>query len=94
MNNLSINSIVQRKDDHLIVSELDNEMVMMDLKSGSYLSLNPTGCIIWNMIEEPIGINEIIEKLTNKFSVDYLTCTEETIKFLNSLAEKKALRIS
>jgi len=51
MKNFSIDSVVQRKDDHLIISVLGDDWVMMDIENGAYLSLNKTGRIIWELIE-------------------------------------------
>jgi hypothetical protein len=93
MNTISIDSRVQRKDSNLIISELDNDLVMMDIESGSYLSLNKTGRIIWEHIEKPILICDLIQQLMNRFSVDEKTCTTETLDFLNKIERQKALFI-
>jgi len=51
MKTIFIDSLVQRKGSNLIISELDNNFVMMDIENGSYLSLNKTGRIIWEQLE-------------------------------------------
>lgn len=93
MKEISIDSVVQRKDDHLIVSELGDEIVMMDIENGSYISLNKTGRIIWEQIERPVEVGIIIRNLMEMFPVEEKTCTYETLDFLNKIAEQKALRI-
>ena len=93
MNNLSIDSLVQRSDSNLIISELDNDLVMMDIENGSYLSLNKTGRIIWEQLEQPIVVSELIQQLMNRFLVDEKTCTAETLDFLDKIARQKALSI-
>lgn len=87
-------SVVQRNDENLIVSELGEEIVMMDMKNGTYLSINKTGRIIWEQIENPILVKDLIQNLMNRFSVDETTCMKETIDFLNKINEQKALIIS
>lgn len=90
---ISGKSRVQRKDSNLICSKLDSDLVMMDMESGSYLSLNKTGRIIWEQLEKPILVADLIKDLTNRFSVDEKTCTFETIDFLTKIAGQKALSI-
>jgi len=93
MKTIYVNSLVQRTDSNLIISELDNDLVMMDIESGSYLSLNKTGRIIWKQLVQPTLVADLIKNLVNRFSVDEKTCTEETLDFLNKIAGQKALAI-
>jgi hypothetical protein len=93
MNTISIDSRVQRNDSNLIISELDDDLVMMDIESGSYLSLNRTGRIIWEQLEKPVLVDNLIQQLMNRFSVDEKTCTIETLDFLNKVAGQKALSL-
>jgi hypothetical protein len=93
MKAITIDSRIQRNDCNLIISELDNDLVMMDIESGSYLSINKTGRIIWEKLKHPILVNDLIQQLRNRFSVDEYTCTTETLDFLNKIARQKALTI-
>ncbi len=79
MRKISTESIVQREDRSLIHKELNKDIVMIDLKNGSYLSLNRTGRIIWKEIEKPVVVKDLIIKLRYRFSIDKETCTSETI---------------
>jgi hypothetical protein len=93
METISVDSHVQRNDSNLIVSELDDDLVMMDIENGSYLSLNKTGRIIWEQLEKPIMVCDLIQQLMNRFSVDEKTCTAETLDFLDKIEKQKALLI-
>jgi hypothetical protein len=93
MKTISIDSLVQRNDSNLIVSELDNDLVMMDIENGSYLSLNKTGRIIWEQLEQPVLVGNLVQQLMDRFSVDEKTCTAETLDFLDKIARQKALSI-
>jgi len=91
MKTIIVDSLVQRNDRNLIISELENDLVMMDMENGLYLSLNKTGRIIWEQIEKPVLVGDLIQQLVTRFSVDKKTCTTETIDFLNKIARRKAL---
>lgn len=94
MKEISTEDVVQRKEDNLMVSALGEDIVMMDLVNGAYLSLNKTGRIIWEYLEKPIRVSGIIQQLMGHFQVDETTCTEETLGFLKKLHEQHALTIS
>ena len=93
MKNFCMDSVVHRKDDHLLVSKLGDDLVMMDIENGAYLSLNKTGRIIWEQIESPAKVRDIIQTLTGLFEVDEEMCKSETFSFLEKLAERKAVEI-
>lgn len=88
-----MDSRVQRQDNNLIISELGSDLVMMDVENGSYLSLNKTGRIIWEQLENPILVANLIKYLMNRFPVDEKTCTAETLDFLTKISCQKALSI-
>nr|WP_321356420.1 PqqD family peptide modification chaperone [uncultured Draconibacterium sp.] len=93
MENLTTESIVQRKDDQLLVSQLGEDLVIMDMANGTYLSLNKTARIIWELVETPVKIEDIVRSLMSRFSIEEKTCTFETISFLSKIANQKALKI-
>ena len=66
---------------------------MMDLQNGFYLSFNKTARIIWELIEKPVKIRDLIQRLTDRFRIGEETCTSETIKFFPKIAEQKAFKI-
>lgn len=90
---ITLNSIVKRIDDNMITSELGDDLVMMDINTGSYLSLNETGHIIWQQIENPIKVEDIVKHLMNHFEVEASVCAHETIGFLTRIQELDALQI-
>lgn len=93
INKISIENTVQRIDGHIVSSELGDDLVMMDLANGSYISMNKTGRLIWQQIEKPILVKDLIRYLTDKFKVEESICTAETLCFLNTLKQQKALTI-
>lgn len=93
MKTISVESRVQRKDNNLIISVLDEDLVMMDIESGSYITFNKTGRIIWEQIEYPVLVADLIQELMKRFSVNENICTSDTIDFLTKITEQKALSI-
>ena len=81
---ININNVVSRRND-IDTTELNGEIVMMDLEKGRYFSLNGVGSRIWEIIEEPIGINKIVDCLLEEYDVNRNECEENVLEFLGKL---------
>ncbi|MBE9041280.1 lasso peptide biosynthesis PqqD family chaperone [Oscillatoriales cyanobacterium LEGE 11467] len=77
-------SVVTIAPDRL-ASELEGEMVVLDLKSGAYYGLNEVGTDIWKAIEEPKSVSEVIEIVVTKYDVEKEQCKQDTIALLQEL---------
>ncbi|WP_439507009.1 PqqD family peptide modification chaperone [Sediminibacterium sp.] len=87
------NTTLKRKDEHLLISNLGDDMVMMDIEDGTYFSLNKIGMVIWDKLEKNISFSELIQHLIDTYEVERAVCEVETKKLLDSLYEKKMLEI-
>ncbi len=68
-----------------ISGRLDNELVMMDIEKGKYFSLNPVATRIWELLENPIDLNELCLLLQKEYDVSEVTCRQETEACINEL---------
>lgn len=92
MNSIDSKTIIVREKS-IIASDMDGEMVMMSIETGKYYNLGKIGGMIWNLIETPILVSELIKLLIEKFEVDEKKCIEDTIPFLNQIAQHKLILI-
>ena len=60
-----------------ISGRLHDELVMMDLDQGKYFSLNPVATRIWDLLEQPMDIDELCGLLTEEYDVDRGRCASE-----------------
>ena len=82
---INIESIVRKSTEHILTSEVGDELVMMDIESGQYITLNKVASIIWQQLEKPIKVNDLVLMLIKKFEVSEEECTKETLEYLNKL---------
>ena len=61
---------------------LDEEVCLFDLNSAQYLNLNSTGSAIWDLLEEPTELEQIVDALVAKYSIDRHQCLEDTKSFI------------
>jgi hypothetical protein len=90
--NFTVDSTIARSGE-VISSEVENELVMMSLENGKYYGIDSIGGDIWKMIESPILISEICNRLMKEYNVDKSTCTNDVFVFLDQLKEQKLIKM-
>lgn len=73
---LTADSSVQRCDD-VIQAEIDGELVMMNLINGDYYGLDKIASRVWEIIEHPKTVAEIIGQLLLEFNVQPEHCKKD-----------------
>lgn len=91
---LSKDTIIQRADNGMLTTALGDEMVMMDIESGNYLSLNKVGRLIWEMLEQPTSIKTLIDNLTQKFDITEGQCFEDCYPCLAEMLKQKLISVT
>lgn len=86
-------SIITQKNG-LDTADLDGEAVMMDMDRGKYYNFNIVGSRIWQLIEKPISIREIVDELLNEFDIDQETCEAAVMKFVDRLVDDELVKIA
>lgn len=87
---LTESTTIQRNHE-ILTSDLDGERVMMSIRFGEYYGLGKTGSFIWDQLENPIKIKDLIDAITIKYDVDKEKCEEDIIPFLNDLLDKELI---
>ena len=54
----------------VIFEVFDDEVVIVNLDSGNYYSLNKTGPEVWRSISQGATVEEIIESMTREYEED------------------------
>ena len=69
----------------LNVTDLSGEKVMIDFETGKYFLIKGVGNDIWDMLQEEITPNQIIEKLLGEYDVEREECETSVIAFLEKM---------
>ena len=83
----------KRVEGKFLVSQLADETVLMDTVSGDYMGLNPVGTTIWELLQEPQTISNLVTALTSRYEVKEEQCRQEVEPFLQELDKRKMLAI-
>ena len=86
--------LIEREENRLLISPLGDETVVMDTDSGDYIGINAVGTSIWNLIQQPVTVQEILQSLISEYEVTEEQCLQEITIFLERLEELKLLKYS
>jgi hypothetical protein len=89
---LTLNSTIQR-DTEVIAAEADQDLIMVSLATGHYYGLSDIAREIWDAIEHPRTISDLIDDLRAIYQIDTSSCTDQTLSFLEALLEEGLLQV-
>ncbi len=78
--------VMQRQD--LVSTDMDGDIVMMDIQSGKYYKFGGVSGVIWQTIETQISIDALVEKLLAEYDIARGECESQTMTFIGQLVEK------
>lgn len=65
---MEIREIIADKD--VLITRLDDEAALLNIKTGRYFGLNATGVRVWELLSEYSDMEEIFGILYEEYSVD------------------------
>ena len=89
---LTLNSIVQRNSE-VIAAEADQDLIMVSIATGSYYGLSDVAREIWDAIERPRMISQLVGDLTTNYQIDPFSCEQQTLSFLEALLDEGLLKV-
>lgn len=90
---LTKNSVISAVDD-VIDSEIDDELVMMNIDTGDYFGLNDVATAVWLKVRETTTYSDLIESLIEEFDVKPEQCETEVNELLTQLNAAKLIEVS
>jgi len=76
----------------VLSSKIDEEIVLLAVDAESYLSLDPVGSRIWELLsEKPSTVDELADRLMEEYEVDRGTCLNDVQAFIDDMAARKLI---
>ena len=79
------------RQDELVWREIDNELIAVDVASSAYLSANPTGALLWQMLAAGTTRQDLIDRLVERFGISSEQAATDVDAFLKSLEARRLL---
>lgn len=72
--------------------EIDDEVIVLDLRSSMYLRLNASSAVLWRRLETGASIIDLAELLRQTYDIDQDRATVDVRAFISSCEQKNLLR--
>jgi len=85
-------TVVAAKDQ--VSSDLGGEVAILDLAGGVYYGLDEVGARIWELIQEPIVVDQIQATLVEEYAADRTRIRRDVLTFLQRLADEELVEVT
>jgi hypothetical protein len=90
--NVSIGSVLVR-DEEPRTANLEDRVVVLSVRAGSYFGFNRVASEIWHMLAEPRRVGDILDALLESHDIDADTLDRDVTPFLLTLVEQRLVRV-
>lgn len=87
------NAIIQRAPG-AVQAVVDGQLVLLSPVDFSYHGLDSVGARIWEMLEQPLSIDEVVASLLTEYTIDESTCRADVEPFVARMSEIGVLLVS
>lgn len=84
---IELSQKISRHSD-ILSAEIGGEAVMMSIEKGAYFGLNPIATRIWDLIDQPQTIAELIAVITEEYDVSDEQCAADVQEFVADMIAK------
>lgn len=81
---LSDDTIVRSSSD-AVGCALGDGLAILDTRRNKYFSLNPVGAFIWKLLDRPIAVRDLCDRVVSEFDVDHDRCRADVQSLVRQL---------
>lgn len=78
----------------VVFRELDGEMVILDLQSGTYFGLDDVGARAWSLMAEHGSLQAVFDTLHREYDVTAAVLEDDLLDLVTQLTVKGLARVS
>ena len=90
---ITLQDSIQISED-AVFRELDGEAVILNLDTGIYFGLNPTGTSIWNLIAQHSSLQKVLETMTEEYEAPPESLENDILQLVGQLCEKGLVSVT
>ena len=68
--------------------QVDDETVVLDLKSGMYFGLDGVGKLIWESVEQGLSLKGAVDSVISEYDVETERATADVLEFAGDLVDR------
>jgi len=77
-----------------VSTNLEGQVVILNLKSGVYFGLSAVGARIWELLEKPIEVSRIRDTILAEYQIDAERCENDILSILENMEQAGLIEIS
>jgi hypothetical protein len=77
-----------RRSSDVIAAGMAEETILLNPADWTYVHFNETAARIWEALDEPRSVDEVVERLRRDYAVDRAACEREVEAFVSDLAAR------
>ncbi len=81
-----------QRNQALLATEVDGEVMMLDIPTERYFAMNKVGSVIWDFFDKPKTIVSLYETLVARYGIDEAIYDNDVTPFLDELVQKGLLQ--
>ncbi|HZM56677.1 MAG TPA: PqqD family protein [Acidimicrobiales bacterium] len=89
--NVSQDEKLQLKVDDVVWREVGDELVVLELSTSTYLTLNGTAKYLWESLADGATLDRLIEMLVERYQISNHQARSDTESFLSALADRELI---
>ena len=78
----------------VLCRELQGEAVLLNLKTGVYLGLDPVGSRIWQLLQEHQELGKVVDAILTEYDVPEHRCSQDLFELVAQLEEQGLVHIA
>jgi hypothetical protein len=86
------NVVWKQRGDDMSWREIDGEVIVLDLKSATYLRFNPSGALLWRRLDTGSTGPNLAKLLAEQFGLPAEQARQEVVAFLASCLTKDLIK--
>ena len=71
-----------------VYTTLGSEAVVLELQASNYFGMNEVGTAVWNFLQQPREVSDVIEHIVNNYEVSAEQAEIEILSFIQNLVDK------
>src|SRR5215213_4326029 len=88
-----MNEPLYERSTQLLEASLGDEWVALDAEGGQCFGFNSVATFVWRQLASPKTLAELRQTLVTEYDVSTEQCTEELQELLDTLIEKRLIRL-
>lgn len=91
--NENLDNLLITREKNQMVTEIEGEVVLLDLATDAFIGLDAIGSSIWNLLEPSVTFSALCQTLMEKYDVPEDVCKADVLSFLKELADNNLITV-